>query len=79
MSGCTYNPLENKVAILVSKKKCVINYNSILIKKGVSKKNAIIKIKGIVIPNEINTKIYQCLFVDAKDVEHIPFYDSVSE
>ena len=80
MQGCTYNPLENKVGILVSKKRCIINSNSILIKKGVSKKNAIIKIKGIVIPKEINTKIYQCLFVDAKDVEHIPFFnDNVSE
>lgn len=74
------NTLENKVAILVSKKRCIINSNSISIKKGVSKKNAIIKIKGLVIPNEINTKIYRCLFVDAKSVEHIPFYnDNVSE
>lgn len=72
------NQLENKVAILVSKKRCVINSNSILIKKGVSKKNAIIKIKGLVIPKEINTNIYRCLFVDAKNVEHIPFYKSSS-
>jgi hypothetical protein len=41
MKGCTYNPLKNKVAILVSKKRCIISSNSILIKKGVSKKNAI--------------------------------------
>lgn len=79
MSGRTYNHLENKVAILVSKKRCIINSNSILIKKGVSKKNAIIKIKGFVIPKEINAKIYQCLFVDAKDVENIPFYENSSE
>lgn len=79
MSGCTYNPLDNKVCILVSKKRCIINSNSIFIKKGVSKKNAIIKIKGLVIPKEINTKIYQCLFIDAKDVENIPFYENSSE
>lgn len=75
MPECTYNPLENKVCILVSKKRCVINSKSILIKKGVSKKNVIIKIKGTIIPKEINTKIYQCLFVDAKDVEHIQFFN----
>lgn len=71
---CNYNPFENYVAILVSKKRCVIKSSYILIKKGVCKKNAIIKIKGVVLPKEINTKIYQCLFVNAKDVEHIPFY-----
>lgn len=75
MSECNYNPLENKVAILVSNKKCIITDKGIFIKKGVSKKNAIIKIKGNVIPNEINTKIYQCLFVDKKDAENIPFYN----
>jgi len=74
MKECTYNELENKVAILVSKKRCVITSNSILIKKGVSKKDVIIKIRGLVIPNEINTKIYQCLFVDVKSVEHISYY-----
>lgn len=80
MKGCTYNPLENKVAILVSIKRCIINPNSILIKKGVSKKNAIIKIKGCIVPKQINPKIYQCLFVDAKSVEHIPFFnDNVYE
>lgn len=79
MSACTYNPFENKVCILVSKKRCIIDSNSILIKKGVSKKNAIIKIKGLAIPKEINTKIYQCLFVDAKDVENIPFYENIYE
>lgn len=73
---CNYNPLINKVAILVSKKRCVIVNNSISIKKGVSKKNAIIKIQGLVVPNEINTNIYQCLFIDEKRVEHIPFYKS---
>lgn len=75
MKECNYNPLENKVAILVSHKRCVITDKGIYIKKGVSKKNAIIKIKGNIIPNEINTKLYQCLFVSYKDAEHIPFYN----
>lgn len=79
MNRCTDNTLENKVVILVSKKRCIINSNSILIKKGVSKKNAIIKIKGLVMPKEINTNIYRCFFVDSKDVEHIPFYKSSYE
>jgi len=72
---CCYNPIENKVILLVSHKRCVIGKNFIAIKKGVSKKNAIIKLKGNTIPKEINTKIYQALFVDEKSVENIPFYN----
>jgi hypothetical protein len=72
---CNYNPLEGKVAVLVSKKRCKIFYNGIYIKKGVSSKNAIIKLRGFVVPKEINTKIYHSLFVDAKTVESIPFYN----
>jgi len=74
MNTCTHNELENKVAILVSKKRCVFINNGIALRKGAKKQGAIIKIKGAVIPNEINTKIYQVLFVDSKSVEHIPFY-----
>ena len=72
---CTYDILQDKVCILVSKKRCVITGKSILIKKRVSKKNAIIKIKGNVIPNKINSKLYQGLFIDSKAVEHIPYYE----
>jgi hypothetical protein len=67
--------MDGMVAILVSKKKCLITKDGILLKKGVSKKNAIIKIKGVAIPKEINTNIYQCLFVNGKTVEHLPFYN----
>ena len=67
--------LQGKVVILVSHKRCVIGKNFIAIKKGVSKKNAILKIKGNIIPKEINSKLYQSLFVDEKSVEHIPFYN----
>jgi hypothetical protein len=75
MGQCTYNPMADMVAILVSKKRCFITEKGILLKKGVSKKNAIIKIKGVVIPKEINTKNYKCLFVSGKSVEHLPFYN----
>jgi len=72
---CTYNPFEGYVAILVSKKRCRITDKGILLKKGAQKKNAIIKLRGMVVPKEINTKIYQSLFVSAKDAENIPFYN----
>lgn len=75
MKECNYNPLENKVCILVSKKRCVIEPKRILIKKGVSKKNAIIKIKGSVLPKGINIKNYTLLFVDWDSVLHLPFYE----
>jgi len=75
MKSCNYNTLESKVAILVSKKRCIFINNGIALRKGAKKEGAIIKIKGAVIPNEINTKIYQVLFVDSKSVEHIPFYN----
>ena len=72
---CNYNPLEDKVVILISKKRCLIVDNGVLIKKGVSKKNAIIKIKGCIIPNEINTNLYSSYFFSSKDCEKIPFYE----
>jgi hypothetical protein len=72
---CTYNPLENYVAILVSKKRCIISEKGILIKKGVSKKDAIIKIRGCVIPKEINIKTRTSLFVPKNCVEHIEYYN----
>jgi len=72
---CNYNPMEGMVAILVSKKRCLITPNGIFIKKGVSKKDAIIKLRGIVVPKEINTKTRECLFVSGKSAENIPFYN----
>lgn len=75
MGGCTYNPLYGKVAILVSHKRCKILHDKIILKKGMKKKNAIIKLRGVICLKEINTKLYQCLFVDEKSVEHIPFYN----
>jgi len=75
MAECNYNPMKDYVAILVSKKRCIIKDNKIFIKKGVSKKNAIIKLRGWLIPKEINSKIYHSLFVKEKDVESIPFYN----
>lgn len=78
MKGCNYNPLENHVAILISKKRCKITEKGILIKKGVSKKNAIIKIRGNAIPSEINARIYDTFFIDKNSVEHIPYYDEIA-
>jgi len=75
MRECNYNELENKVVILISKKRCVFTGNGIALKKGVKKDGAVLKIKGIIIPNEINTKIYDVLFVSEKSVEHLPFYN----
>ena len=75
MKKCNDNLFQNKVCVLVSKKRCVITENSILIKKGVSKKNAIIKIGGIIVPKNINTNLYNFLYVNEKDVEHITFFN----
>lgn len=75
MNTCTYNELENKVVLLVSKKRCIITSNTIALKKGAKKKNAVIKLRGQNIPNKINIKIYHVIFVDKKGAEKIPFYN----
>ena len=69
------NDLSDTVAILVSKKRCVLTSKGILIKKGVSKKNAIIKLRGNIIPKEINSRLYNSNFIDKSTVKHIPFYN----
>ena len=69
------NDLSDTVAILISKKRCVLTSKGILIKKGVSKKNAIIKLRGNIIPKEINQKLYNSYFIDKSAVKHISFYN----
>ena len=73
------NDLSDTVAILVSKKRCIFTDKGILLKKGVSKKNAIIKLRGQVIPKEINSKLYNSYFVDKSVVKHIPYYKQISK
>jgi len=67
--------MENMVALLVSKKRCIISKEGVFLKKGAIKKNAIIKLRGLVVPNEINTNLYHSIFVNKKDAEKIPFYN----
>lgn len=73
---CTHNELENKVAILVHKKNCFTDKNGINIKKGHSIEKSIIKIKGFVIPEEINAELYNAMFINENAVKHIPFYET---
>jgi len=75
MNECNFQ--YDLVCILISKKRCIISEDgkSILLKKGVSKKNAILKIRGVILPNTISTRTYQPLFVSEKSVEHLPFYN----
>jgi len=74
---CNYNILDGKESVLVSKKRCLIGKTGIFVKKGCSRKNAIIRLRTNTAPNEINTKLYQCLFVDKSDLDksNIPYYD----
>lgn len=74
---CNRNPLEDKESVLISKKRCLIGKTGIFVKKGCSPKNAIIRLRTNVIPNEINTNLYQCLFIDKSDLDksNIPYYN----
>ena len=66
---------EKTVCLLVSKKRCTITEEGIFIKKGKTTKNAVIKIKGIVVPEGINIENYRPLFVKEEAVEHLPFFN----
>ena len=58
MNKCKDNSFKDKVCILIPK----------------DSTNEVIKIKGIVVPKGIDTKKYTPYFVDAKSVEHLPFF-----
>ena len=63
------------VVLLASKKRTLITENGIFLIKGKSPKNAIIKLKGYIVPDGINIKNYNAMFVKEESVENIPFYD----
>lgn len=69
------NELEGYVCILLSKKRCIISDKGIMIKKGVSKKNAVIKIRGSRVPNGIGIRNYHTYAVKKQTVENIPYFD----
>ncbi|MEO0166767.1 MAG: hypothetical protein ABIL39_11595 [candidate division WOR-3 bacterium] len=63
------------VCLLVSKKRCTITEEGIFIKEGKSTKNAVIKIRGMVVPKGINIEDYRPLYVKKETVEHLPFFN----
>lgn len=74
---CNHNPLDGKDPVLISKKRCLIGKTGIFVKKGCIRKNAIIRLRTNVIPSEINSNLYRCLFIDKSDLDksNISYYN----